>query len=218
MSSQTTQGLLIREMGMYLLDNCSKYNTEANSQDMEKYISLLFVRDAIVLKNADFLKLLISHSLLEVLIDHISNLAEVDSLQNGYQFVKDGKINILFAKTLLMIFHEAAEVETKLKHEDLQGDLKEIYKDLCEMNIPFNLIKNDPLIFIQAFREEEEEGNEEQVLQKTQDEIRILENLKSQTRSIIEEKSVSTHSKNENKELQMSIIIRAINHASKARI
>lgn len=152
---------------------------------MDRYIALLFVRDAIVIKKPEFLKQLIAHPVLELLMDNVAMLAETKSITDAHAFLKDRSLNASYCKTLLMLFYEAAEVESKLKNEDLNGDIQDLVKGLDEMNVPFYLIKNDPMIFLHAFREEENE-EEDQVLQKTEDEIKVLEDLKAPPKSLKE--------------------------------
>ena len=207
-ASTRFRGLIIREISNFILDKCQGFETNPKAKDLDRYIALLFVRDAIVTKNPEFLKQLIAHPVLEVLMDNVSMMSEAKSIKEAHAFLKDKSLNESYCKTLLMLFYEAAEVEAKLRNEDLTGDIQDLVKGLDEMNVPFYLVKNDPMIFLHVFREEENQ-EEEQILEKTEDELKIMEKAKETPRPLKEIVVLSQAPRPKATAVELGFLIRA---------
>lgn len=141
-------------VGQFLLAAALKRVQNNALPSAERYLSVLFLRDAILEKNAVFLPLFFESEVAEQLVEQVSSLANLTGLQGCPPFLAGADWNKKYAILLMLIFTEAVEVEKIVS--DKLNDFEEIFDSLQTLNIPFDLVVDEQDIFVQKFERKEE--------------------------------------------------------------
>lgn len=95
------------------------------------------------------MSLFLENEVTEILIEQITQLGEIDLLENAPLFLKKKEFNVKYLKILMLIFIEAVEVE-KLMGGD-GNDFEDIFESLQSLNIPFDLVVDESFIFMPKY-------------------------------------------------------------------
>lgn len=166
-SLKSETSLLILSKGFEILSS-------ARTNDLEKSLAITLIRDAILEKKDIFLTQFLEHEVAELLIEQISQTADMKSLEGNPRFLKNVELDQSYKKTLMLMFVEAVEVEKLIARTG--NDYEEIFESLQALNVPFDLVVDESIIFMQnfdsknpSFLDENNNNNKKQIKCNTSD-------------------------------------------------